>query len=189
MSLSRARLERALLRIFTRPNVVNTVEHARRLWWETYDIYARDAQDVSGDSVLTVNSYRFLKKLRFDSLNNYLQAADEFDAAFRAYWQGATFNVGQLIVTAPSACPNIGGNGIWATETASVVSQVRRRALTGRLVPIFQRQSQVADSQRAAAEIAAALHDSTTKDVLVTITGFDTSTPTPIAISNTCTVF
>lgn len=189
MSLSRQKLERELLRIFTRPNVVKTKEHARRLWWETYDVYARDAQDVSGDDVLQVNSYRFLKSLRFDSLNNYLQAADEFDAAFRAYWQGATFNVGQLIATAPSTCPNVGGNGVWSTETASVVSRVQRRALTGRLVPVFQRQSQVADAERAAAEIAQAFHETTTKDVLVTITGFDTSTPTPIAISNTCTVF
>lgn len=189
MSLSRSKLERELLRIFTRPNVVRTREHARRLWWEVYDDYARDAEDVSGDSVLTVSSFGFLKKLKFFSLNNYLQAADEFDAAFRAYWQGATFNVSQLITSPPSSCPNIGGNGIWSAETASVVSQVRRRALAEKLVTVFQRQSQVADSARAAAEIANAFHRSTTQDVIVTITGFDTTTPTPVSISNTCTVF
>lgn len=189
MSLSRNKLERELLRIFTRPNVVKTIEHARRLWWEAFDVYARDAEDVSGDSVLTVNSYRFLKGLRFSSINNYLQSANEFDDAFRAYWQGATFNVGQLIVTPPSTCPNVGGNGVWASETASVVSQVRRGALAGRLVPIFASQSQVANAQRAAAEIAQAFHATTTRDVLVTITGLDTSAPTPVVISNTCTVF
>lgn len=189
MSLSLEKLRRELLRIFTRPNVVRTAEHARRMWWEVYDFYARDAEDVSGDSVLTVNSYRFLKNLKFFSFNNYVQAAEEFDDAFRAYWQGATFNVAQLITTPPSTCPNVGGNGIWASETASVVSGVRRRAIAGRLVPIFQGQSQVANAQRAAAEIARAFHDATTQDVSVTITGFDTTFPTPVSISNTCTLF
>lgn len=189
MSLSQAKLQRELFRIFTRPNVVKTVEHARRLWWETYDVYARDAEDVSGDSVAIVNSFGFLKGLRFSSLNNYLQAAYELDDAFRAYWRGATFNVGSLIIGTPSGCASIGGNGVWASEAASVVSTIRRRGLAGRLVPVFRSQSEVANAERAAAEIALALHHATTQDVKVTITGLDTTTPTPVSISNVCTIF
>lgn len=189
MSLSRVNLQRELLRIFTRPEIVNTVENARRLWWEVYDVYARDAEDVSGDNVAIVNSSGFLKGLRFSFQNNYLQAAYELDDAFRAYWRGATFNVGSLILGTPSGCQNIGGNGVWASEAASVVSSVRRRGLADRLVPVFRRQSEGANVERAAADIAGALHAATTQDVNVTITGLDTTIPTPVSISNICTIF
>lgn len=157
-----------------------------------YDVYASQATDASGESVLTVNKPGFSSALTA-KLNSPEGSADlasgAFDDAFVAYWTGATFVVGipPPPVPTPPICPNVGGTGIFSIEASSVVSAVGVGTLKSLLFPIFTTFTE--DGSARADDIAEALHTATTTAVTVLITGVDTTAPTPVPITNTCTVF
>jgi len=191
MALDRSKLSRALRSIFSNPAGVSGAPQAEAMWTNAYDSYGLDAEDVSGDRVTTVNMGGFLSALDFGSSGGTSRkAAQDFDRAFVAYWTGGVFAVGSLITVPPGACPNVGGNGIWGSETTSVVVAVAAGVLAGLLEPIFSATREGDTAASKADQIAGAFHDATTTAVSVLITGLDTTPgPTgPLAITNTCTI-
>jgi hypothetical protein len=188
MALDRSKLSGRLRTLFTSPDGIANAQDAESRWTAAYDSYALDAEDVSGDMVTTTNRPGFLSALDFGSWSSVQQAAQRFDDAFVAYWTGGVFAVGSLIAVPPGECPNVGGNGTWASETTSVVTAVVAGVLKGLLLPILRANSGTPESK--AREMARAFHEATTTAVTVLITGLDT-TPGPggpLAITNTCTI-
>jgi hypothetical protein len=187
--LDRSKLSGALSGIFSNPDGILSRQEAEVLWTNAYHRYAQGAEDVSGDGVVTVNKPGFLSTLSFGE-QSASDSARNFDAAFVAYWTGAVFAVGKLIVTPPVVCPNVGGNLIWGSETTSIVTVVAAGVLANLLRPIFQSTNSSATAFSKAQEIARAFHEATTTAVTVLITGLDTTPgPTgPLPITNTCTI-
>jgi hypothetical protein len=155
-------------------------------WATAYDIYALDAQDLSGDVLLTANKAGFVSAL-LDNMpdpvyGTSIAAATAFELAFVAYWTGATFAIlHNPLPTLP--CPNIGGTGTFSTETTSIVSSVIPDVLKNLLLVELSEVS--SDGAAKAASLAAVFHVATISAVKVTITGADAE-GTPI--TNTCTI-
>lgn len=172
-------------------------DQAAANWAAAYDLYASQATDVSGDPVLTKFPNLFELKLAGDpgpppepglpDSDEAAEAADIFDRAFVAYWTGAIFVVGVPPPPTGIPCPNVGGTGIFSVETTSVVSTVTSGMLKALLEIEFASKTG-AGSDKAVA--LANIFDAVTKAaVLVLITGLDTTVPTPVPITNTCTIF
>ena len=163
-------------------------------WCNAYDTYALSAVDVSNDALVTVNLPTMISTLQAQLPDptpaaTLLQAADAFDAAFVSYWTGATFGILIPILPLPfiPRCPNIGvGNNIWGAEVTSAVTTVTPGVLSGLLVVEFAVLS--SDVQTKATALATAFHTATLSAVYVTIVGVDTTIPTPLPISNICTI-
>lgn len=157
-------------------------------WANAYDTYAQDAQDVSGDVLITAFKTAMATKLM--ALNVpagvIATAASTFDDALKAYWASAVFAVG-IVPTLASACPSVGGTGTWATETSSVGVGFTAGILEASLLSLLAIPS--SDPQVKAPALAAAFHNATTTAVKILITGVDTTAPTPLPITNTCGVF
>lgn len=156
-------------------------------WSNAYDTYAKDAQDASGDPVLTTS--KSAMKARLLTLNipagTVATASSTFDQALADYWHGATFAT--LIAPTPAAaCASVGGTGLWAAETSSVVSTVTAHVLETSMLSLLAIPSD--DPNVKATALAAAFHAATTNAVKVTITGTDTTAPPtgPLTINNVC---
>lgn len=187
MALAVETLAQALLQI-ARGKTGMPATLAEDLWARAYDTYARTAQDVSGDAVLSTNPTGFRAALSFAGSRSAMEIAQQFDTAFIAYWTGAVFSVGIPPPPVPAGCPNVGGNTIFATEVSSVVVSVAPGIMRAQLLsqlPVIQGEMEV----RARA-IAQAMHVATTSAVLVLITGTDTTPPPtgPLPVTNTCTI-
>lgn len=157
-------------------------------WANAYDTYAKDAQDVSGDVLITAFKSAMAAKLL--TLNVpagvIATAASTFDDALKAYWASAVFAIG-IVPTPASACPSVGGTGTWATETSSIGVGFTAGILEASLLSLLAIPS--SDPQVKAPALAAAFHNATTSAVKILITGVDTTVPTPLPITNTCGVF
>ena len=161
-----------------------------------YDRYANNtsgfgasqATDTSGDSAVSTNKAGFESALGFAQPGTAAGTAAEFGAAVAAFWAGATFGIGSIGCLAGDscACANVGGTGLFAVKASSVVSAVNSAPLISALTTELEIES--LDGAAKAAAIAADLHVATTSDVTVLITGLDTTTPTPLPITNTCQV-
>jgi len=195
MALAQATLAEELTKLFdsSDPNFVGypaNLGAAASNWGNAYNTYASTAVDVSGDSLVSANAASFVSALQsgLESSSDATAAANAFDAAFVAYWTGAVFSIG-FSPTPASACPSVGGTGLWSSEISSVVSAVTASTLTNLLVTEFAILGGSAASK--ADSLATAFHSATTTAVFVLITGLDT-TPTPagpLPITNTCTIF
>lgn len=157
-------------------------------WANAYDTYARDAQDVSGDVLVTAFKTAMAAKLL--TLNVpagvIATAASTFDDALKAYWASAIFAVG-IVPTLASACPSVGGTGTWSIETSSIGVGFTAGILETALLSLLAIPS--SDPLVKATALAGAFHAATTTAVKVLITGVDTTVPTPLPITNTCGVF
>jgi len=177
---------------FGTPDSISSAAVGEVRWADAYHLYASDAEDISGDGVVSANRRKFLEILDFGGKKTAAETAQNFDRAFIAYWTGAVFGVGSLIVTPPIQCPDVnpGGSGVWASETTSVVVAVTQNILARLLRPIFERSNESDTAYSKAQEIAQAFHEATTTAVFVLITGLDTTPgPTgPLPITNTCTI-
>jgi len=188
--LNEATLKDRLLRFFSTPSTIRTEEDAREQWTEAYHLYAQAAEDVSGDGVVVSSLGRdvFWDALDFQDNRTGAEAARMFDAAFVAFWQSVTFGTAVLLGVPPTECPNIGGSGVWTSETSSVVVEVREGVLASKLLPLFREPGWRSTAQGAAMAIARAFHEATTEAVFVRIDGLDNSLPVPQPIANVCTV-
>lgn len=165
----------------------SAMEAAQR-WTDAYSTYAMSAEDASTDIVVTTNRAGFQAALNFVVPGTALGAAQQFGAAFQAFWTGAIFAIGIPIVgVGKGSCQNVGGNGIFGVEISSVVLSVINVALITNLTSEFSEASE--DGADKADKLATIFHDATTQDILVLITGTDTTVPTPLPITNTCQVF
>ena len=166
-----------------------TTDEAREAWADIYDTYAQNAEDVSGDAVTVTNRAGFKAALVFTSSTDPSAAgvvASEFANAFLAYWTGGVFAVG----TPPSpgaVCTSVGGNLVWGVEASSLVTVVNPAILQASLTTEFGKNT--VDGKVKSEDLAAIFHAATTGDISVLITGLDTTAPTPLPITNTCTVF
>lgn len=160
----------------------------RQRWSSAYDAYASSAEDLSGDSVLTKFPAKFLNSLTFAEPGTNETAALEFSTAWARYWTGGAFAIGKLVAGLGSPCPNVGlGTKLFAMEATSLVTVVNAFPLLAALVTEF---STVTESNKTRAEnLAKIFHTATTTQISVVITGVDATTPTPLAVVNTYTVF
>jgi len=200
MALSLTKLRNELLKVID-PNdahfvgfPTNATDFANN-WANAYDTYARDAQDVSTDPVVTTYKSAMAGKLQTLNVPAGLiaTAAQAFDDALKAYWMGPAGTTGAifatLVVPTPAAaCASVGGNGTWAAEASSIVSSFTAGILQASMLTLLAIPSN--DPQVKATALANALHTATTSAVKVTITGTDTTPPPsgPQAITNTCTI-
>lgn len=161
---------------------------ATQRWTAAYATYAVSAEDASTDLVITTNSAGFQAALNFAVPGTPLGAAQQFGAAFTAFWTGAVFAIGiPIIGPGKGQCLNVGGTGIFGIEITSIVTSVINTALITNLTSEFSISSE--DGADKADKLATIFHDATTQDILVLITGTDTTLPTPLPITNTCQVF
>ena len=173
----------------------SSIDAAREAWTNIYDTYALFAEDMSGDSLTASSRSGFKDELILEaSLDEFVPVAspaadliaEEFAKAFVAYWEDAAFAI--LTTPDPDAdCVSDGGNLVWASETTSVVSVVNSNPLEIALAAEFRNIS--TDGAAKAEAFATIFHKATTEDVTVLITGVDTTSPTPLPITNTCTIF
>ncbi len=187
MALSAATLAQSLVQIANGKDGMPSLL-AEDLWATAYDLYARAAQDVSGDLLLSANRAGFRAALSFDGSRSAMEIAHQFELAFVAYWTGAIFSVGIPPPPVPPGCPNVGGNTIFASEVSSVVVTVLPGVMQAGLLPEFMQNSgEIPDRAQA---IATAMHRATISAVLVLITGIDTTVPPtgPLPITNTCVI-
>jgi hypothetical protein len=112
------------------------------------------------------------------------KTAEILDRAFRAYWIGTHFALNRL-TAGTTPCPNVGGTGVFASETISQVVEVREGVLRDELLPLFQVPGISARTQ--AQRFAAAMDRATKTAITVRIQGLDTTPGLPIV--NLCTVF
>lgn len=189
MALSVAKLTRALVDIGNGKDNLSSPLAASQ-WAQAYDSYARDAEDVSTDRVLSVNSGALMAALNFEASRSAASLAQQFELGFVAYWTGAVFSVGIPPPPVPVTCPNIGGNTIFATEITSLVVSVVPGVMFSQLLPELSVARKGESVESRANAIAQAMHTATTSAVLVLITGIDTTTPPagPLPVTNTCTI-
>lgn len=154
------------------------------------DQYSANAEDVSGDTVLTLNGSLFESTLAagLGSSLTIAASAQLFTNAWVALWTGATFGVGSLIPgTGSGACQNVGsGSKIFASEATSIVTTIVPTGLQAALEIEFADLSNAGADK--AASLASIFHLATTTNILVLITGVDTGGP-PQPVTNLCTVF
>jgi hypothetical protein len=156
-------------------------------WANAYDLYASDATDASGDAIASKNKAAFKSALQsgLAASSSAAAAALAFDAAFIAYWTGATFSVGVPPPPAgPGACANAGGTGVMLVEVSSVVTVITPLVLSAALASVFA--SLGTDGDAKATAIADAFDTATKSAVAVLITGTD---PLAVPVLNLCTVF
>lgn len=157
-------------------------------WANAYDTYAKDAQDVSGDVLITAFKSAMAAKLL--TLNVpagvIATAASTFDDALKAYWASAIFAVG-IVPTPAASCASIGGTGLWSAEASSIGTGFTAGILQASLLTLLAIPSN--NPAVKAPALAAAFHNATISAVKVTITGTDTTAPTPVPITNICGVF
>lgn len=188
MSLNRARLRRSLTSWFQQPEGIRSSAQAEQKFAEVYHEYAREGEDVSGERAGNLSAARFRAQLHFQWSRTAKESCLQLDRAFVAYWTGAVFAIA-VVPPASPPCPNVGGSGVFASETSSAVVAVQARVLYSKLLPILSTTSNTA--ARAAAQVAEALDEATKQAVSVRIDGTDT-TPGPggpLPIFNLCTVF
>jgi len=183
----------------------NKVQVADR-WANAYDIYAKDAEDLSGDKLIdTGNKAKFriatLAALpsvslsaNTEEIDTSVQMANALAKGFVAYWTKATFGIGKLVPgIGTGECPNAGGNKIFGIELISIVSVVENQILlSGKgsengLKAEFKVLSGN-NIQAKAQAFATAFHNATIAEVKVLISGTDTTVSGPLPISNTCTI-
>lgn len=206
MVLSKATLEAELLKIFDPPdpkedNFPQTVDEFAAAFTAAYDTYSATAEDASKDNPAAVNSTAMETKLKTLKAGDAAQGVTAADAAaiyagaWKDYWTGVAFNTASVGTQGPPPrCSNVGGNGIFGSETTSVVTMVTETTLQSQLQAEFEDRGpddSPKTAAQAASNIAQIFHDATTTDIMVKITGFDTTPPLtgPLAISNDCTVF
>jgi hypothetical protein len=188
--LDRVKLERDLRLLFSTPKSVRSLADAENRWADAYTSYAADAEDVSGDALASSNPIGFRRALRFRASSTADSFAQQIAAGFSAYWTGASFNVG-LITAGTAGCPNVGGTGLFSSETTSLVTAVASPIMRGKVRAALSSFTRTTSASQKAAELATAIHSATTRAVVVTIVGLDT-TPAPsgpLAVTNVCTVF
>jgi len=161
-------------------------------WSNAYDTYAGAALDASDDNLSFGGPSGFASALSsaWSSTWTAAAAASAFSSAFEAYWTGATFAIGTLISGTGGECENQGsGTRIFAVELTSIVSVVDGSTLYSELLNEFEDlDDQGADK---AARIVACFHRATSADVLVLISGLDTTPPPtgPLPVTNLCHLF
>lgn len=195
MALDVNKLKNELLKLLDPNNAhfvgypTNATDFANN-WANAYDTYAKDAQDVSGDVLITAFKTAMATKLMALNVPAGLiaTAASTFDQALGAYWASAIFAVG-IVPTPASACASVGGSGTWSTETSSVGTGFTTGILETALLSLLAIPSN--DPLVKATALANAFHAATTTAVKVTITGVDTTAPPtgPLPITNVCGVF
>lgn len=189
MALSQAKLAGAILDIFANKAGVSSVELFEERWASAYDSYARDAQDISGEAPITVSAVGFRRALNFRVCRHASQISAQFEQAFQTYWTGGVFQFGIPPPPVPPGCPNVGGNTIFGVELSSLVTLVTPGVMFSQVYPEFSTAFRGDTIQARASAIAAAMHRATTTAVFVLISGTDTTVPTPLPITNACTIF
>lgn len=196
--LDEGKLRASLLQFFRDPRGIRTIQQAEERWTRAYDEYARDAEDVSGDSVISINRAGFRGALNFRIIRHTTQMAAQLEAGFLSYWTGGAFAVGNLVSGVGVApCLNVPvppaptSTLIFASEVSSVVFAIAPQVMFSGVLPHLQRNFSGVTAEDQARRIASAMHQATISAVTVLITGIDTALPAvggPFPLTNTCTI-
>ena len=177
--------------MFESPESFTSRRQAEAKWARIYDEYASQAEDASGDRVLSKSNAGFRRALNFQNNLTTARFARQIELGFLSYWTGATFAIGKPVPGTGVPCPNVGGNSIFGIEASSVVIATTPNVMFGNLFPVLRSFGRTTTAAQKAREIAQAMHLATTTAIFVLISGTDT-TPGPggpLPITNTCTIF
>lgn len=167
---------------------IATATEAEARWARAYHVYASEAEDVSGDALVSSDPAGFRRRLRFAAAGSAEAWARQLDDAVVAYWTGATFGTGSLIVGLGDPCPNTGAGTLeFDSETSSEVVEVVSGVVARYLRPILRPS---VSSRDTLGRLATALHMATLEAVRVEIVGLDTTVPPagPLPVANTCAI-
>ena len=161
----------------------STREAACVNWTNAYDTYASTAQDISFDTLISANKAAMLSYLLANMPGpggDIATSAAVWDQAFINYWTGATFTIIQI----PTPPNDPGANtGLFSVELSSLIVTVTPSVLKDLLIAELGVFSNSAATK--AENLATVFHTATTTAVLALISGLDTTTPTPLPITNT----
>lgn len=182
MSLNTAKLKQDLIEWFSRPENIASVRQGENKFATVYHDYAKNAEDLSGDSVNNVTKEKFLNELDMQRSKTLKDFCRQIDTAFVAYWTGAEFDTGAL-PDPTTDCPH-SIESDFDSETSSEVTDVETDAMYRALVTALSRKDGTAKTK--AEQVAKVIDDVTRSAVTVVITGLDTEAS---PITNTCGVF
>jgi hypothetical protein len=196
MALDAATLKAEILKIIDpdNPEFVGwpaDVATAAQNWADAFDAFASNAEDASGDALISGNAAGFKAAVQGGfAAQTAAGAAAGYGAGAIAYWTGAAFGVLELLDPLTEPCPSVGpGTKIFSIEASSVVTVPLAVALIAALTAEFIVLE--ADPDAKAEALADAFFDSSTTEITVLISGSDTTPPPsgPLPVTNTCTVF
>lgn len=196
MALARATLKTAILdllgHISTDPDPATRRAAQAAAWATAFDTYASSVTNINLDPPVTPgNKAGFQAALGLAGTTS-AALAQEFGAAWAAYWAGMTFVPGPAGAINAASCPNLGGDLLFGVITTSTITVVNSASLIAALTAHFT--SYRGSSRDAAADqLAGIFHDNTTAVASLTVltVGVDTTPPIagPLPITNTCRVF
>jgi hypothetical protein len=196
VALQQATLKQAILdlldNISTSPDAATRRAAAAAAWADAFDTYAGGVKNANEDSALSgPNKAGFAAALSFTA-TTAAQTAQEFGAAWTAYFTGLTFTPGVPGPINAAECPNIGGNLIFGIIISSSVTVVNAAPLIAQLTTHFTT-FRGTDRDVAADTLAGIFHSNTVllANLTVLTSGTDTTPPAagPLPITNTCRVF
>lgn len=190
MMLSQATLKDALENMMVNQQGIDPVAAAAN-WADAFDAYGSDVVNINEDGpALPPNKAGFQAALSFGGTTS-AQAAQEFAAAWKAYFTGLTFSPGSPGAINAGPCPNIGGNTIFGVIASSGVTVVNEIPLIAALQAHFDTFSGT-DPAAAADALASIFHSHTITlaNLTVLTAGTDTTPPPagPLPVTNTCGV-
>lgn len=204
MALLQATLSQAILELLksistNQSEIIRRSEQAAA-WADAFHTYGQAVTNVNLDSFIPTvppvppvpNRDGFEAALTFTGVTA-AQQAQEFGAAWSAYWSGLTFAIGAPgAINGSGECPNIGGNLIFGVILSSAITVVNSVPLVEDLTEHFLTYSST-NRIEAADLLAGIFHDNTIDPVSISVltTGTDTTPPAagPLPVMNTCRVF
>lgn len=160
MSLVQTNLKTDLESWLSNKTSYTSISQSMSVFIDKYDIYAKNAIDISGDTVNTVFKTNALNILNTITNNDTAtSAAQKFENAIVAYWTGASFKL--TIPPAGTILPEI---------SALVTTNIVAGTLAALLLTVFNSKSSSNTDATKADDLATALHNST-KTIIVTCIG------------------
>ncbi len=145
---------------------IKNTNDALQLFVDAYENYAKDAQDISGDYVLSYNkSSMFETLLNLPSQQSANDGAQIIENAIINFWNGATFKL--LIPPPGTILPEI---------SSTVIQNIVSGTLKSLLVPIFSNLN-INTSDETRIDQLATVIDSVTKTIIVNCIGTNPSNP------------
>lgn len=169
MALSASTLKTNLINWATQSQGMSEKQDALQGFVTAYKNYAIQAQDISGDFLLTYSESGMLDVLMSLSPGNtVVQGAQAFEQAIIAFWTGATF---QLTTPPP---------GTVAPEVSAVVTtNIIPGVLASALQSVFADISPDTPLETKMEQLAQVLHSATTT-IIVTCIGTNAGPPPPV---------
>ena len=155
-------------------------------WTTAFTGYATEAEDFSGDALITYNTVGFTAALDFTVGNTASDGAAMIRNAIEAFWLGAAFAVLSVPTPGDDAASGCASTGVFATKTTSLVQAPNTALLDAFEVSLESEFESVStDSEAKALAVATLIHQACTTAFPVLVTGTDGTNP----VTNLCRIF